>query len=807
MQTLWTSHQKNALIMVTSNIDFRLALHPFAAAALMALCGTTFGQTASAPVAAASAPAPARAASSSASSPQAGQADSAAQPQVVYVTANRRRERAQDVAGSVNVLGGYQLEQQGLASLQEWAGFVPGLQVSGDSPGTQRESIRGITTGYLQLGASVATYLDDTPISLSSSSMPGAQWSPDVDPLDVERIEVLKGPQGSLYGASALGGLIKYVTVSPNLKELEGRVELGYSQASGGGGGMVARGAVSIPFVKDLLATRLTVYTHKDPGYVNDTLRGVSNVNSFRNEGARLTTLFKPTSQFDAKLMLDTQQIKSDDAETPSYDAATLRPLFGAYVGRHAFSQPMDNKYDRGALTLNYDLGFANLLSVSSYVRLQTKASQDVSGYVSYLDFATAAGLTAAGLATAPLGVTGALSHAASDQKKKVQEFRLTSPSKQRLEWLAGLFYQDEGGDLDQRYDAYTGTDFTKPAVPGWLRAVARSDLKETAAYANATWHFTDAFDVQAGARYAKLKLDYGIPLLQTYNLLTDSPLSSAPKEGGASENKSTWLISPRWTLDADNMIYARAASGYRPGGPNFPDPSGQVKPPFHSDSIVNYEVGYKGANPAAKLDFSATLYRIDWKDIQVTAVDATSGFAYYANGGKAHSQGIELEAGWRPLSGLRLGANLATTDAVLDEDVPAVSGRAGDEIPYTPKVSAALTGDYSWEVGNGQASIGASYRYNGARRSAFTNQPASPFVPTLGSPILPSYKILDLRGSYAWDRWTVSLFVKNAANARGLMGYDGALVVPDLATGGITPASVSVTAPRSIGVSARADF
>ncbi len=782
--------------METRSIGRHPAPHPLAAAALLALCGPAFGQ------AAATAPEPA--ASSVASAPQ---AQGAQQLDAVFVTANRRRERASEVAGSINVLGGAQLDRQGLTSVDEWAGFVPGLQVSGDNPGTRRESIRGITTGALQLGASVATYLDDTPISLSTSSMPAAQWSPDVDPLDVERIEVLKGPQGSLYGASALGGLIKYVTVAPNLKEVEGRVDLGVSRASGGGNGMTARAAVNLPLVTDLLATRLTVYSRKDPGYIDDTLRGLSDVNSFRNEGARLTTLFKPNRQFDARLMLDTQRIRSDDAETASYDAATLRPLYGDNVGRYPFAQPLKNRYDRGALTLNGDLGFASLMSVTSYVRFRSDVSQDVSGYVSFLDAATAAGLNAAGLAVSALGVTGALSRSVGEQTKKVQEFRLTSPSGQRFEWLAGLFYQDESGHLRQSYDAYTSTDFDTPAAPGWLSALIQAGLKETAVYANATWHFSDAFDLQFGARYTRLKLDYGVPELQSYSLVTNGPVASAPQQAAASENKATWLISPRWKLDGDHMVYARAASGYRPGGPNFPAPTGTIKPPFRSDSIVNYELGYKGVVPTARLDLAATLYRIDWKDIQVTAIDASSGFAYYANGGKAHSQGVELEAGWRPVNGLRLAATLSTTDAKLDEDAAAVNGHTGDEIPYTAKFAAALTGDYSWQLGEGQASLGASYRYTGARRSTFSSQPVSSFVPTLQGPTLPGYGVLDLRGSYAWDRWSLTLFIKNATDRRGLLSYGGVLVVPDLATGGITPANVAVTAPRTFGFNLRVDF
>jgi outer membrane receptor protein involved in Fe transport len=784
----------------------RPVLHPLAAAALLALGGTAFAQ--STPADAASAVEPAASMPSSAAAP--GKAASAAGPietQFVYVTANRRRERVKDVAGAVDVLGGYQLERQNLTSVDDWSGFVTGLQVSGDTPSMRRETIRGITTGYLQIGATVATYLDDTPISVSSSLVGGALFSPDVDPLDVERIEVLKGPQGSLYGASALGGLIKYVTVTPNLKDVEGRAEVGYSHVSGGNGGASVRGAINVPLVKDVLASRLTVYGRKDPGYVDDPSRGAKNVNSYTNDGARLTTLFKPSTKFDAKLMLDTQTIKSPDAAVPNYDAKTLQPIDGNYGTENRFALPMKTVSNRDALTLNYDFGFANLLSVSSFARQKLNFRQDDSSYIAYVDFATAAALTGAGLPTSPLGVTGAVSVQDADIKKKVQEFRLTSVSGQTFEWLAGVFYQDELAKTNARYDVYTGTDLTTPKVPGWIADSAQTDMKETAVYANTTYHFTDSFDVQTGARLAKLRFTYSIPFLQTYSLVTNGPVLSAPEANDASEHKSTWLFSPRWKLDSDDMLYARAASGYRPGGPNTPNPGGAAKPPFHSDSIVNYEFGFKGFAPRAKIGVEATLYRINWKNIQLTGIDSATGYAYYLNGGKAHSQGIELTTTWQPLSGLNLSASLTTTQAKLDQDVTELNARSGDEVPFTAKVATALSADYSWGVGDGRASVGASFRHTGSRKAAFTSQNVSAFVPSLIAPTLPSYNQFDLRADYAWDMWTLSLFTKNALNSRGMVNYNAATVAPDLSTGGITPATVSVTTPRTIGVSLRADF
>ncbi len=778
-----------------------LILHPLAAAALTALSGAVHAQSpgpAAVPASAASAT-PATAASAAAT----GAPDSV---QTVVVTANRRRELARDVAGGVNVLGNAQLDQVNATSLQDVAGYVPGLQVTGDNPGMKRETIRGITTGSLQVGASVAAYLDEAPISLSTSVVGGAILSPDIDPLDVERIEILKGPQGSLYGASALGGLIKYVTITPNLKAIEGRAEVGYSTVSGGGDGVSVRGSINVPIVTDLLAVRLTAYSRTDPGYVDDTLRNLKDVNLWRNQGARMTAYLKPNDRFDAKLVVDTQVIKSDDSATPQYDAATLQPRFGDYGAQNVFAQPLKNAYDRDALTLNYDLGFANLLSVTSFMRQKTNTTSDGSHYLAFLDAATAGAYAAAGLPVTPLGVTAAKAISALTMEKKVQEFRLTSPSGRRLEWLGGVFFQEETGHDTTDYDAYTGTNLTTPTVPGYVYGLVNDRLRETAAYANATWHFTDRFDVQAGVRYARLSQEYDTTV-QSYNYLTAGPVATPRTEGNTSQNKSTWMLAPRWKPDDDNMFYLRAASGYRPGGPNSPPIFGPQKPPFTSDSIVNYEVGYKGILPSAGIDLTAALFRIQWKDIQVTAVDPTYGFSYNTNGGKAHSQGVELEAGWRAAPGLRIGANLTAMQARLDQDVPAVGGLSGDDIPYTPKFSAGLLADYAWTVGQGQASVGASLIHNGERNTVFSHQSATPLVPSITAPTLPSYDLLDLRGSYRWDDWTLSLFVKNALDKRGLLSYSGNGVATDLGTGVVSPAGVAVTTPRTVTVSVRVDF
>lgn len=767
----------------------RISWHPLALAATAAVSSTAWGQSSSSPAAAGSAPAA---------------ASDTVTLEEIYVTANRRLEKAKDVAGSVNVLGGQQLEQFGVTSIEEVAGLVPGFQVTGNAPGLKRQSIRGITTGSQQIGASVATYMDEQPISLSTSVIGGASLTNDIDPLDLERIEVLKGPQGSLYGASALGGLVKYVTVSPNLEQFEGRAEVGYTSGRGDTG-RTARAAVNVPISKDSFAVRLTAYSHEDPGYVEDKLRGRKDLNAFKNEGARLTALLAASAKFDAKLVLDTQTLESDDAAVPEYDAATLQPVYGDYAAQRPFALPVENTFDRAALTLNYDLGFASLLSVSSYAHIKNAYGSDYSAYLKYLDYVTVAAYTAAGFPVASLNPSAANYTLAVDTKKKVQELRLTSPGGNRFDWLAGVFFQEEQTEADVTLDTFSGSDLSTPSAR-YLDGDVRAKLRESAAYANATYRFSDRFDLQAGVRFTSLKQDY-YAAQAVYNHLAGASVALPTTIATSKENQTTWLLSPRWALSDDDMIYFRAASGYRPGGPNAPDTLGQVKAPLESDSIINYEIGYKGVLPRANLDLNATLFRIDWKDIQVTATDTTSGAAYYANGGKARSEGLELEIGWRPLQGLRLSAMLSAMQAELKEDVAAVNGLAGDDIPFTPKLSGALATDYSWPLGSSRMSLGATVRHVGERQVVFSNQSPAPLVPTIQAPELRAYEMLDLRASCNWDRWTASVFVKNALNERVPITYAATIVALDPMTGLPSPATVGVTAPRTIGVFLRADF
>jgi iron complex outermembrane recepter protein len=712
----------------------------------------------------------------------------------VTITANRRKELAKDVAGAVSVLGGARLDELGVNGVADLAAYVPGLVVSGTRTGQQQLAIRGITTGIDQTSATVGVYVDESPVSFNSSYSGGSTLTVDPNPLDIERVEILKGPQGSLYGASALGGLIKYVTVEPDLRAFNGRAEIGINQVSGGGRGNAVRAALNIPVMTDMFAVRVSAYRREDAGYLDNIASGKTDINKVTVSGGTVSALLKPGSRFNLRLTADTLSINGQDDSTPQVNLLTLQPINGDFmkVNWQLPVNPSTVKQDRTNLALNYDAGFATLLSSTSYFHGTSDTAVDLTPTTGGL-----AAMFGANTVNFPILV---------DNKKSTQEFRLTSPDGQSLNWLVGAFYTDEKVLGAQNMDFLSGPaggPFT-PIFPGVLAFRYGAHLQERSIYANATYKFSEPFDIQVGLRKTSIR--------QTYSQNELAILGAPPSPTGdvnSNENHSTGMISPRWHIDPNTMVYARAANGYRPGGPNF-DVAGAVSPrTFDSDSLLNLEVGIKGIVPSMQFDYSAALFNTDWKDIQARGVDPVTGTSFQGNGGRAHTRGLEVEGRWRASPHWVVGGNAALTDAKLDENIniTGINAKAGNTIPFTPKLAYALTADYSRDVAAGiQGSFGATVRHVGERTAYFEDTKVGTGVQ---SPVgkMPAYNVVDLRATLSKDIWTLSLFAKNVFDVRGITTVNGGYIGPGATPGTLTPAGVTITQPRTIGVVLRADF
>jgi outer membrane receptor protein involved in Fe transport len=711
--------------------------------------------------------------------PSGGVAEQRIELQEVVVTAQKRTESAQNVPLSVSVIDSKLIENLHANSLTDLGGYVPGLQVtSGGTPGQATLSIRGITP-LGGGGATVGTYIDDAPLGGSSAYARVASYALDLLPYDVQRVEVLRGPQGTLYGASSLGGLLKYVLNTPNLESFEARVGGDLSNvdnAANAGGG--ARAWINAPLIQGQLGMIASYAYEHTPGYIDNTLTGTSDQNSLDQQSGRLALLWEPTDDLALHLGALYQKIDSTGNATVALSPTTLRPLAGDLTDDNYVEQAFDKEIGYYTATLNWRLGWSDFTSATSYSRsVQTQAIDNTRVYGALLPVL---GYPAGGVT--PFDLELSLS-------KVTQEFRLASSTGGPVDWLVGTFYTHEGSANSQ---VVTASSFTGQPLPAKFNPLAILELpstyKEYALFGNSTWHIDSRFDLSGGLRYARNEQSFsqiGLGGLLVGN--SDVPGSSA-------EDVLTYSVSPAVHLTKDIMAYARVATGYQPGGPNFALPG--VPSTFKSDRTTNYEVGLKSTFWDNRVMFDMDAFYIDWKDIQVSVYNPT-GISYFANGGTAKSEGAEATLSANPVTGLILGLTFAYTEAELTQNVPSLHGVSGDSLPNIPRFSGSLQADYSHRLtAEWTGHILTGLRLQDSRLSDF---PAAK-----DSFRLPGYGALDLGTNVDNGRYTLRLFVKNLTDRRAYLNYSP---IYNGLTGAVEQLEGTVLQPRTVGLSADVRF
>jgi iron complex outermembrane recepter protein len=688
--------------------------------------------------------------------------------QELVVTAEKRTENLKDVPQSVTALSGEGLQIQRASTFEDYVNRVPGMALVSSQPGSSRLALRGINTGGVS--ATIGTYVDETPYGSVTALANGAVLTPDLDTFDMQRLEVLRGPQGTLYGASSLGGLLKFVTNPPDPSRMAGSVDLAGEKSVSSTFGGDARGMLNVP-LSDRMAIRASGYYNDQPGYIDDPVRGAKDVNKATYEGLRVSFLAHPIDPLTIRLTAMGQEINSRGQNVEDVDPATLNPVHGDLTQSRTFAPFNKVDYRIYNATVDYDLGFASLLSATSYGTLHENNDEDASVLLGPL-------LTA--VFHQPLGA-GVFQNI--DQKKFTQEVRLTSPA-QKFEWLVGGFFTRERNLVAQDLAA---VDLAHPpqaaaGLDGLELVNLSSNYTEYAGFGNIDYHFTDRFDVSAGGRWSHNKQDSG----QTTSGALVGPTSVV---GGASaESVFTFAVAPKYKINDDTTVYARISKGYRPGGPNALQPLAPAAVPrtFQSDTLINYEVGIKGdAGPAVTYDLAA--FYIKWSRIQLL-VDVDN-FGVNSNGGDATSRGVEGSIAWAVTPELNLSANGAYVDAHLDSDTgPLVGGHTGDELPFAAKVSGALNADYSHPLsGDMSYFVGASLRFTGRRKSDFN--------PTIGQLSLPSYTTLDLRAGVEVGQVRVEAYAKNLGDERGILSISGSGATPNGAV------QAGIIRPRTVGI------
>ena len=584
--------------------------------------------------------------------------------QEVLVTAQKSVQLAQDVPIALTVLNAQSLIGRNDVSLDDYYTQVPGLSLLDDGNGFKLLAIRGITTGANNT-PTVGIYVDDTPVGSSTALARGDVLVPDLDPADLEQIEVLKGPQGTLYGASNMGGLLKYETIQPNLSTYSAYVETDGAEVDHGGAGWGFRGNVNLPLVTDVFALRISGSTRYDPGYIDNVATGQTDVNTHRIDTGRVAALWAPFEGLTVKLSAYVSDRNAYGSGRMDYNFLTNQPLFGDLTHNQIPGTGTNNStlhlYN---LTANDDFSNFSLLSSTSYAHVNWQSKADISPLFGF--FGSIFGIPD----------FGATIYQHYGTAKFTQEFRVASRGDHVVDWLVGAFYTHESSIFVQNLDGASTTDGS--AIPGFglSDGIGNSEYKEAALFGDLTYHITSSFDVQGGLRYSK---NWQNSLNLSSGILGNPGVTVG--QGSSSQGVTTFLFSPTYKLDPNDMIYGRIASGYRAGGPNYTLAGYEY--PFGSDKSTNYELGYKGELLDHTLTLDADVFYISWKNIQLLGSDANDQ-SFFSNAGSAISKGAELASEFRPIRGLTLGLSAAYTDAYLTPWRRKASMRCPDSVCLT---------------------------------------------------------------------------------------------------------------------------
>ncbi len=630
----------------------------------------------------------------------------------IVVTAQKREQRAQDIPISIFAISGQTVERQGIASIQELGNSIAGVNIAASNPGAMRLIIRGASdlSSSNQSGPVNGFYVDETAISY----VPG--YMPEVSLLDIERVEVLRGPQGTLFGEGSEGGTLRVITRKPDSTATFGRAKVGAYATENGGQGYAAQVRANVPLVRDVLAVTLAGSYRDLPGWVDIPDIAVKNSNTSKLADGRIALRYTPNTDLTVDLFYQIGRSKINDFISTDRDELNPRRAaaqFGA--GAVGGLSPSEGRLDIGALTISYDFGPATLVAASSLTTSSFDTIRDLTTIVP--------------VAFPPSFVPGAKAQSVYNVRSRAltQEVRLVSDGDTRLNWTVGGYFKSEDRTVEE------GFVFNVPAIQLVDRPFGRSEQKGDAwaIFADIDYALTDKLSVQAGLRYFKDDKTFenrqlagsafplGFPPAGTVQLGQDNADATSPKLG------LTYEFSP------DARLFVKYAKGFRSGGANtvslavYPDATSQFGP----DSLHSYEIGLK-SSPIAGWTVNVYVYHTDWKNLQLPFRTRDGVFTYVRNAGNAKTDGLELEVNGQVTPSLNVGLTYAYNNSAIDRDVVDGLGNlvvpAGSELPTNSKNKFTATSHYETALSQGlQLSLDGRYRWASGTFSDPANSPA----------------------------------------------------------------------------------
>jgi outer membrane receptor protein involved in Fe transport len=715
----------------------------------------------------------------------------------IVVTSLKRAIKLQDAPASITSISDDTLRAASIDSANDLVRAVPSLTITDAGPGQRRITLRGIRSAG---DAQVGIYYDETPVAgpPGTTSDPGGSQS-DFKLFDLERVEVLRGPQGTLYGAGAVGGTIRLVTRKPDF-EFGGRVDVGATTTEGGGEGYQLNAALNVPIVKDVLAVRGVYFRRQNDGWVDNPGLGLTGINSERSDGGRILVRFVPTPG-----------LTIDGAAHFLYSeggASTWSPSAGKYNAVNASQVPYSDKQRLYSLSARAELGFADLVATTSYQDRDTLVTRDPTPlFRSFKTRATCATHFTAAVCATPTGfaaynayVEGLLPviyYQPQSVTDWTNELRLQSNGGSWFQWTVGGFYEDRDSKVlseARRTNASDGSQI-EGATPLLQRHVI-DKLQQKAAFGEIAVTPVEGLTLTGGLRYYSYDktvggdTTIGLDILRT--AVTPFAIYKTKNNGWLYKANASWKA-------AENvLVYGQVATGYRPGGVNQVLGLAQALS-YSPDKLTTYEGGIKTSFGGDALVLNLSAYLTDWSDMQVSINSGS--FLYLGNAGAARIKGIEAEATLNPTRGLVFNVNAVLTDAKLTEDqVPdgvtplASTARRGDKIPFIAPQTISFAGQYEWALGSGgwNGLVRGDLTYVGSSRADF--RPTSTSYRKVGD-----YALANTRIGVRGDRYGVFFYVNNLLNKAGRTSAANTL-------GGLTE-TVTTIQPRTYGINLTGSF
>ncbi|HEX5650406.1 MAG TPA: TonB-dependent receptor [Steroidobacteraceae bacterium] len=696
--------------------------------------------------------------------------------ETIIVSATRRDVNVQDVPFNMVALGPQALDDLRISNLAEFTRAVPGLYVpSQGARGSNLLTVRGLNVTSLNdtallgnsAGGTVATYLGDIPLYV------------DLAMIDVERIEALLGPQGTLYGAGTLAGAIRYLPNRPDPAQME--AEAGgsvYSLGQSDGLGADVWGVVNVPLVQDRVALRIAAGYTDDPGFVDyryvvrepgvsnpnapfdgsgddvaANLRKVEDVDTEETFTGRLGLFWQLTDALAANFTYYYQD-QQVGGRTVNHDVALGT---GRYVSGSRFLEPNDRTNHLFALELAWDLGFAELTSATGSSKYESFGRRDQTDFLMDLDYGYEDFPQFAAYATDDL-----------EEETFNQELRLVSQGTEKWNWIAGAFFNRYQGDS-------IAAEYT-PGIPAWYgfpddfpdleyRATSDRTFEETALFGEVGYEITDRWQVTVGARW----FDYDDEL----SLVTEFPFFEAvlPDHNKTGDDETIFKFNTSFQITPDVMSYLTVSEGYRQGGLNSGPPCQDPIPDEQTfclkpeevlvtpDTTTNYEIGLRSLWFDGRFLLNAAVYKIDWEDIQVIGTSDVGEVPITVNGGSAETRGLEISTRWRITDALELAASMSFNEAELTSDAPGLVDGAdafdGDRLAGTPEQQGTLLLDYTRPLAIGW-DLHANYSL-----TAVSDVYTKVGLRNNGE-VLPGYSLHGAALGLSNGSWTVTLFADN---------------------------------------------